>query len=255
MTPRPPSRQLLSGNLQAEEVERMRTVTLAVAATATALLTIACHDATEPAPEIKPEYDIGGSDFQCTGAASGIFDNVVVPEGGSCVLSNSTVQGSVKALAGSRLDMMNNQVRGNVFGDKANIVRVFGGTIGGSIEIKEANDPATGFVGVLGTMLTDGNIQLEKNNVASVFVLDAILLKGNIKVEENVGLFGISVIDNEVSQNLQVFKNQGPGNKFVLFNAVFQNLQCFENQPPFLGGPNFTNKAEGQCFPLGGGGE
>ena len=71
---------------------------------------------------------------------------------------------------------------------------------------------------------------------------------GNAFVQENViGLGGLTIQRNRVAQNLQVFKNTGVGPKRVQLNTVLGNLQCFENLG-FVGGPNFAQRAEGQCF-------
>jgi len=232
---------------------------------AAALVFSACsQDATAPAAVAGSGGS--GNDTQCTGfLPPGTYDNIVVPPGAFCLLENSTVNGSVKALENSTLSIFGRvTVHGNVDGDKADIVDMLGiggrNLVLGSIQIKEGG--STGgfsYARVCGTDLPNGNIQIEK---MKNYVLVGgprfcntgnTLAKGNIKVEENsIGFpvpFGeMEVSRNTVGGNVQVFKNVGPGLKFVQGNTVREDLQCFENTLPFVGGPNTAGKAEGQCF-------
>lgn len=233
---------------------------------AAALVFSACNpDATAP-PGVAGSGG-SGNDTQCTGfLPPGTYDNVVVPPGAFCVLQTSTVNGSVKALERSQLNIRNTTVRGNVDGDKADIVDMlaFGGRnlVLGSIQVKEGGGTGNfSYARICGTDLPNGNIQIEKMRnyvlVGGPRYCGGLgggntLEKGNIKVEENsIGFpfFGeMEISNNSVGGNVQVFKNVGPGTKFVQLNTVREDLQCFENTLPFVGGPNTAGKAEGQCF-------
>jgi len=220
----------------------------------TALAVIACQDGTEPIG-IDEEIVNGpnsvelSGDTRCVGTLTGTFDNVFVPVGKSCTLKNSTVKGNVKALPNSKLFMRNNRVDGNIDGDEAILVQVRGGTVGGSIQIKEAFSPnVLGAAVYDGTVLTQGNIQIEKNETGGILIRDVHLRKGNIKVEENITRSSFNVVRNRVAQNVQVFKNRGTNQKYVRNNTIGQIVQCKENRSPFVGGPNSAGDAEGQCF-------
>lgn len=219
-----------------------------------ALGIMACQNAPDPAG-IDDDIASGpdplelSGDTPCTGNLTGTFDNVFVPVGRTCTLTNSTVQGNVKALPNSRLFARNNRVRGNIDGDEAVLVQVRGGTVEGSIQIKEANN--TSVIGAevsRGTVLTQGNIQVEKMNTGGILIADVVLRKGNIKVEENVTRSRFEIVRNRVAQNVQVFKNRGTNQKFVRNNTIGQIVQCKENQSPFVGGPNNAGDAQDQCF-------
>ncbi len=207
------------------------------------------------------------SDTRCTGNLTGTFDNVVVPENATCVLVDSLVMGNVKALSNSRLFADSNDIRGNVEGDKADLVEVYDrpeepapSIVGGNIQAKEGNEGVL----VCGTELPSGNIQVEKFSGPDTFVLIGddshcgpfgggnVLAKGSIKVEENtIGVFvrdALGIDDNRVGQNLQVFKNRGPGNKTVNRNTGGGDLQCSQNSPPFNGSGNTFPNEEGQCI-------
>lgn len=190
-------------------------------------------------------------DTPCVGSLTGTFDNIVVPPRATCTLTNSTVRGNVKALEGSRLLLLNDTVHGNVQGDKANSVQVAFCTIGGNVEIIEAGDPVLFSAVVRLSVLTGGNITIEKGRfpLGDWIVESNDVLNGTIKVEENGSMFLNNISDNIVAQNLQVFKNFGPGRKSVVFNYVGENLQCKENTPVFLSAGNMAGQTEDQCGP------
>jgi hypothetical protein len=220
-----------------------------LAALAAALVLGACDDA--KLPVALEEGSAGsGNDTECTGALTGTFDNVVVPPEAVCILSNSTVTGSVKALGGSRLTAFNNVVRGNVLGDKADAIQWTGGTVGGNIHIIGFPQADPTFIQAISdaTLLPGGNIKVEKLSVGGIRILNNNLQKGSILVDDNNLGFPMLITGNRVVENLQVVKNRGPGFKQVTGNIVGENLQCFENDLPFVGGPNTAKQAQGQCF-------
>jgi hypothetical protein len=213
-------------------------------------------------------------DTTCTATLTGMHDNVVVPPGQTCILNAATVRGNVKALQDSRLRVAaGSNVRGNVEGDKADIVQVSNSTVRENISIKEggpAAAPALGFqfcqLGtnppnpptpcealVINSTIEDGNIQIEKMHgdtlVRSNGLLSMSPIGGNVLIYENFVPAGqaFSIDSNSVSQNVQVFKNKGPVGKIVGANTVGENLQCFENDPPVFSFLNVARQAQGQC--------
>jgi hypothetical protein len=192
---------------------------------------------------------------ECTGVLPpGTYDNIVVPKGETCFLSNSIVRGNVRALENSRLEARDNTILGNVMGNKADVVDLQSANPGvpdiveGNIHIKQGNDLAL----VCGQTLPSGNIHIEKfgPEAEGVGVGDDefcpgvvggggnILEKGNVQVKDNTVAGNLGVDQNQVDGNVLVYKNSGPGNKTVAFNTVTKNLQCKDNDPPFLVGPN-----------------
>jgi len=203
----------------------------------------------------------------------GDYDNVVVPQGPRCYLSDSIVRGNVIALEHSSIAMVrdevdgnvkaleqadviiiDSEVRGNVKGHRADAVGVLTSTVGKSIHIVGANVPGPFgpvAVSVHGTLLPKGNIHIERNTTLGVGIGNTTLEKGNVKVAGNVvhhPLFGLVIRANQIAGNMQVFNNSGPAEKFVQHNDIRAALRCFENTDPFIGGPNFAQKAEDQCF-------
>src|SRR5687768_18568325 len=82
-------------------------------------------------------------DTACVGALTGTFDNVIVPPGQVCHLTNSMVWGNVKALEGAQLRIDHSHINGNVEGDKADIVQLFFTVVREQISIKEGGPAAT----------------------------------------------------------------------------------------------------------------
>lgn len=201
------------------------------------------------------------NDFQCVGfVTAGVFDNVVVPPGAFCDITNSQIAGNIKALADSTLFVAgNNRIGGNVEGDKARDVEIF--NRGGPPNVIQGNgviveDTIETFI--CGAVIPNGNIVIVKNRggflgiggpfCAGFFGGGNTVERGNIKVEDSLIAASLEVSDNTVGQNLQVFKNLGSGSKRVANNTVGESVQCFDNALPFVGGPNFAPKREGQCF-------
>lgn len=232
-----------------------------------ALLALSCTDITAPDPVtptvVGPSLasTSGPSDTECgaggtiespgTLPAPGPYQNVIVPEDGLCVLIGLEIRGNVKALARSTTQMIDNDVAGNVQADGVRGILIFGGSVGGSIDI------AYGLGGSIfnedyhvEAVLITRNIHVIKN-VGEVRITGNLIPSGNVKVEENHGEIasadvGLLITGNSVGQNLQVFKNTGETDKHVQGNIVGQNIQCYENQPPFVGIPNTTPRPEQQ---------
>jgi hypothetical protein len=209
-------------------------------------------DRAQPAVGGRPSYQVvpqqGPSDQSCVGTLPpGTYQNVFVPPGASCFLSNSTLTGNLVALPGSKeLTTQNNRIAGSIQADSVvNAVSLFQDEVGGNVEI---SDGPGSFYGALNLTLSQGNIHLIKNS-GSLFVRGNRLLGGNLKVEDNAVFFIMFVFENDVRQNIQVFKNVnfGPGFKNVTFNTAGESVQCKENAPPFIGTPNVAPKLEGQC--------
>jgi hypothetical protein len=211
--------------------------------------------------------DALADDTICVGVLTGTYDNVVVPPNATCSLIGALVQGNVIALENSRLAIFLSYVRGNVEGNKAQVVQVRDSTVRENITIKEGGFAAAptppgaltcfaqGFpltpcdALVIGSTVLEGNIQIEKTN-GDVIVRQSRILKGNVKLEENLAPVNQPLIIDftSVAQNIQVFKNRGPGAKIINSNTAGESVQCFDNDPPVVGGPNAAPRKEGQCF-------
>lgn len=233
------------------------------------------EDASEGIATLGPEVQVlqdevpDGSDTPCTTAMTGTFDNVVVPPGAFCGLTNATVRGNVKALQDAVLVItLNTTVGGSVYADKADALQIRNATIQGNIEMVEGGPhPFYREVAICGTTLPNGTIKIIKVTAEGTPPVSGIDLsptagclpptpnnvaKGNLQIEDNL-LLGTAFlsITNIVMQNLQVYKTGGlTGPKTVVGNTVGESIQCFENDEPFVGSPNEAKKSEGQCMPV-----
>lgn len=209
----------------------------------------ACSDGTIADVDAgMPSLQSTASNVECIGALpAGTYDNVIVPPGAGCTLENSTVLGNVKALEGSQLMMADDEVRGNVEGDKAARVWVRRSVVGGNIKVTEGGGSFSISI-CCENVVETGNIQVEKVTTDVIFIVGNVVRQGNVQVTENVARDHFQVAENGVEQNLQVFKNTGGGTMVVDGNIVGDQVQCFENVGAFVGGPNAAPKKQGQCF-------
>jgi hypothetical protein len=154
-------------------------------------------------------------DTQCSSALTGPRENVVVQTGAICWLTNADVIGNVTARTGSKLEIRDSRIGGNVVGEKADVVRVDGASIvRGDVQITgsaRALNPLSGEFYLLGVEI-----------MGDVMVRD-------VSVPSNPGgLFQIK--NNYVRGNLRVFDNQGTGLKSITGNSVGIRLQCLRTR-------------------------
>jgi DUF4097 and DUF4098 domain-containing protein YvlB len=206
-------------------------------------------------------------DTICTGVVTGPHDNVVVPPGAFCTLQGAQVMGNVKVLEDATLQANASRIEGNVQGDKSRgVLLQFQTQVEGDFQVKGGSQSAAGTTGFDILTRVGGDAKVEENQGrtfidAATVGGDIHVLKstgfievefntvgGNVKIEDNVPRSGMTIFGNQVAGNMQVFKNRGTAPKQVVLNVVREDLQCFENDPPFVGGPNAAQKAEGQCF-------
>jgi hypothetical protein len=190
----------------------------------------------------------GGGTTHCEGTLPpGVYENVVVLPGNTCILNNSTILRDVSALPGSFLTMSNDQVGDNIRGINAAQVIVQGGSVGGEIRIKGG-----GFAGVAASvnnvLVTGGDVEVEKVEGGIIFVGFTRVPNGGILASRNVTQVILQVSNNNVARSVEVLDNTGPAGKFVDANTAGVAVRCEGNTPPFIGGPNFAPAREGQCF-------
>ena len=190
----------------------------------------------------------GGGTTQCEGTLPpGVYENVIVPPGASCVLNNSTILRNVTALPRSEVTLVDDQVGGDIVSHNAVRTTVQGGTVGGSIRIKGG-----GFRGVAASvnnvLVSGGNVEVDKVEAGIIVVIFTRVPNGSILASRNIteDIFQIAI--NNVGQSIEVFDNTGPAQKIVNDNFAGIAVRCEGNTPPFLGGPNFAPTVEGQCF-------
>lgn len=156
----------------------------------------------------------------CEGTITGAsLDNVRVPQGATCELRNSRLNGTMLVERDATLGMIATTVNGNVQREGARSVRVRDSEIGGAFQIKHG-----------------GAVKLLRTAV-----------KGTILLDSNAG--AIRLAGNSTDDSIQVFQNRGGVS--VVGNRVNGNLQCKENDPAPIGGANEVQGVkEDQCAAL-----
>lgn len=160
-------------------------------------------------------------EFVCRGTVGArTVDNLRVPDGASCVLEGTIVEGTIKVGTGSTLQATGVRVDGNVQAEESKLVVVRGNSdVGGSIQIVQGWAARVLRTHVTGDILYDDNTRALKANY------------------------------NRVGGNVQAFQNTGGVE--IIGNRIDGNLQCKENRPAPTGGNNVVQgNKEDQCARL-----
>jgi hypothetical protein len=163
----------------------------------------------------------------CVGAIGpATVDNLRVPEGATCDLDGTIVQGTIKVETDATLRARFVTVVGNVQGENAERVVLTSSEIGGQVQVKQG-----------------GGAEVRESRIT-----------GDIQLDQNEGALQ-RVADNDVNGSVQVMKNVGGVE--ISRNIIDGNLQCKENEPaptaPAGGGNEVQGNAEDQCATLAGG--
>lgn len=185
--------------------QRHRTHAVALAAALTAVLWAG--------PAAAEEYI-------CTGAVGPVYkDNIFVPDGATCVLDRTRLQGNLVVGRGAT-------------------ARAAGITVNGNVQAEGA-----AFIGIAGHSTVGGSVQIVQGGGAAI---EGTRIKGDLQFESNVA--AISATGNIVGGSLQAFQNLG-GLSFVN-NRMNGNMQCKENVPAPVGRGNRSPSKEDQCARL-----
>jgi hypothetical protein len=159
-------------------------------------------------------------EFRCAGSVGAVaLDNVFVPDGASCVLDRTRLNGSLVVGRGASLQARSVSVNGNVQAEGAAWVGLGGfSTVGGSVQIVQGGGAA----------------------------IERARIKGDLQFESNTG--ALSARGNTIGGNLQVFQNMGGVRLFN--NRMNGNMQCKENIPAPVGSGNVSPSKEDQCAAL-----
>lgn len=188
-------------------------------------------------------------DTSCVGLLPpGVYDNVVVPSGASCMIQGAEIRGNLKAEPGSLIiDVRNSTIHGNVEGDSFASFDLHGSMVGGNVTLKKF----TTNVQVCATQVRK-DLQVEDGQgrveLGSPPTCAANEVSENLQAYKNIITVYLAIDGNMVGKNLQVYETMGPGPKSVEGNTVGQIVQCFKNDPPFKGGPNQAPDRDGECF-------
>ncbi len=149
-------------------------------------------------------------------------DNLLVPQGATCTLNATRVEGTVQVKPNATLFANAIRVKGNVQSEGfKNIVLRQGSVVVGSVQLENGLRGGSGRV--LNTRI-NGDLQFFQND-ARMIARGATIL-ANFQVVQNTG--GVALTNNRISQS----------------------LQCKQNDPAPTGGGNRAGDKEGQCARL-----
>ncbi|MBA2617732.1 MAG: hypothetical protein H0U91_06120 [Rubrobacter sp.] len=149
-------------------------------------------------------------------------DNLRVPQGASCTLNGTRVEGTVKVERKATLVANTIRVKGNVQSEGfKNITLKQNSVVVGSVQLENGLDDGSGKV--LNSKV-NGDLQFFSNEARMV-------AKGNT-----------------ILANFQA--NQNTGGLVIQNNRIAENLQCQANNPPPTGSGNTAGDKEDQCAAL-----
>jgi hypothetical protein len=154
----------------------------------------------------------------CRGTLGAItVDNVRVPQGATCTMQGTHVEGTIKVERNATLRASDVHVIGNVQAEGARSVNVTNGSfVGGSIQIVQGGGA----------------------------LVDSSRINFDILYDENGAK--LTARSNRIGGNLQAFQNTGGVS--ISRNVIDGNLQCKANRPPPTGGGNIVQgNKEDQC--------
>lgn len=159
-------------------------------------------------------------DTICRGAIGAVqLDNLTVPNGATCTLTGTRLNGSIRVLTNATLNANGVRVNGNIQSEGASNVVVRGSsTVGGSVQIKQGQRAT----------------------------IDRVTINGDLQLDANRGALSIS--RNSIGSNLQAVGNSG--GLTISSNRVRQTLECKENNPAPTGGGNTAGEKKEQCAGL-----
>ena len=170
---------------------------------------------------LLPAAHASAEEFTCRGTVgTRTLDNVRVPQGATCVLEGTRVEGTITVQDDATLRARDVRVIGNVQGENASLVVVAAGSrIGGSVQVVQG-----------------GAARVTRSRVAGDIQFD----------EQNREL---KVLRTDVEGSVQVMQNTGGVE--ITGNTIDGNLQCKENKPAPTGGDNVVGgNKEDQCARL-----
>jgi hypothetical protein len=196
-------------------------------------------------------------DVTCTTAITGgVTQNVIVPMGASCTLTDVSVLGNIEVKEMANVVTRRGSINGDVIIESMGSARLNRGNINGKVESLGGR-----LLNVAGTTIAKDIVALDTltvvvgagARVGAVEVLSSgrvlvsgVTIQGDAKFQQNTGL--VSASDNSISGNMQVFDNLG--GVTMNTNTIRGNMQCKDNLPAPSGAGNVAAIKEDQCAAL-----
>jgi hypothetical protein len=196
-------------------------------------------------------------DVTCTSSITGgTTQNVLVPMGASCTLTDVRVLGNVEVKDAASVIVRRGSINGDVIVELGASARLNRGNVNGSVAGFGARLVSVNGTTIAKDVLAEDTATVVIASGASIGKLEAlrsgritmsgVRVAGDVKFEEN---FGAIVADgNNVAGNFEAYLNSG-GASFSA-NVIRGNMQCKENLPAPTGTGNVAAIKEDQCATL-----
>jgi hypothetical protein len=171
-------------------------------------------------PFLLATAPVHAEETQCIGSLGAVaLDNILVPDGASCMLTGTSAKGNIVVGRGATLWATRISVNGNIQAEGASSISVGGNSsVGGSVQVVQGLSAS----------------------------IERVRINGDLLLDENGG--PLTAARNSIGGSLQAFQNTG--GLMIAGNFIKGNLQCKENNPAPTGGGNRASSKEDQCARL-----
>jgi hypothetical protein len=178
----------------------------------------------EAAKTLTVEVD-GKGKTNCKGAMAGNFDDLVVPDRASCVLSGANVKGGIDVRRDASLAIGPvgvSAIRGKVEADRCRALWL------------------------TGAVTVDKDVRIRHCSLDSGYEGPGIQLGGDFECRDNSG--ACRAVNGSVRGDVTIEKNRSASPSEISGNTIRGTLRCQGNVPaPTHGAANTAKKKEGQC--------
>jgi hypothetical protein len=214
-----------------------------------------------------------GDDLVCNETVrGGVYDDVLVPRGGSCTLTDATVAGNVRVLRDGYFQSTRTAIGGSVYARDAVTVfidsgsRIFGSLrsyaaervfVFDSVIVRNVRlERTSARTNICGTTVLKGDVNVERGggdiligDPQTVDCAGNVLRRGDLEVERTSTDVEFVIRGNIIRRGeLDVVRNNGPAAKFVEDNVGGREITCRDNSSPFfVGGNTGWDRRRGQC--------
>ena len=134
---------------------------------------------------------LASNDLVCDSIVNrGVYDNVTVPKGESCILNNVTVNGNIHAVGASSVVIVYSTIEGNIHIQKTvGLALIQKVDVGGNV-VMVNNENSRFFTGISDSTI-DGNVQFSHHPHSGLFIKDNQIGK-NLNCSQNDPISGVN---------------------------------------------------------------
>lgn len=176
--------------------------------------------------------------------SGGVFDNISVEAGASCILENVIVKNRIDAVNTTGIEMMAVTVGNTVhISGTTGDIDIRSSTLRGKLEI--INNPVNGDINVVGDNAIGGDLKVRNNSAAGYLIGSRVSggnqVRGDLQVERNQANFFIAANNNLVWGEIRMSRNVAGEDITVWQNSVQKSIHYTDNQSSDDVLPQFFN--------------